>query len=363
MFFMFCFFGYIQCTPKAISQSHDSVSSVKIELAAVMKDPIMFNRIHDIEVHEGIAYLAGKGGSLATVDVKDPVKPRILWSVRDSVKYEDAETVMVLGNNRLLAGTRDAILFDITDPAQPRLLDKIENREFIDQINGFARRGNIVFGSNKRGYFFALDVSSPDRLSLVGSRETKKNDGLDSPHDIAFCDEFLVVVSPQGFSDKPGRVAVYRVFDPASGNLLPDTKWERIGQYENLRLAGANRIKTQGRLICVGSSLRQTYVGKNPDIRGNVAFIDLNDPSNPRLRGSIDFPSQRGLNGLEFIGNTAFAAGGLIQVIDVNDPDKPQQVAMLSRPDAFTVSNDLVLIDDFLFCTSSSALVIIHFKH
>ena len=66
---------------------------------------------------------------------------------------------------------------------------------------------------------------------------------------------------------------------------------------------------TRGKFAYVGSSLSQNS-DRQDDLRSNVAAIDLSDPTNPRLRGSLDFPDVRGPNGLEIDGTVVIAAGG-----------------------------------------------------
>src|SRR5262245_47681833 len=71
-----------------------------LTVAAVLTDGTALAGVHDIEIQSGLAYVAGKGGSLAVVDVRQPAAPKLLWSVRDQVAYEDAETVLPLDDNR-----------------------------------------------------------------------------------------------------------------------------------------------------------------------------------------------------------------------------------------------------------------------
>ena len=167
--------------------------------------------------------------------------------------------MLPLGGDRLLVGTRDLFLFDVSDPAKPKQLAAIKDRPRVDIINGFARLGDAVFGANKQGHIFAVDVSAPDTLKLLGSRETRESGELGSPHDAAFCGDLLVIVSPEGFGSKgrPGRLAVYRVADAKTRKALPPGQWSLVGRLEHPRLAGANRVMTRGKFAYVGSSLSE----------------------------------------------------------------------------------------------------------
>ncbi len=164
-----------------------------LQIVAVLHDESALAGAHDIEIRDGLAYIAGKGftrrnlpkdgvfpyeagkgGSLAIVDVKQPGAPKVLWSASTPLAYEDAETVLPLDGNRLLVGTRDLFMFDVSDRANPKQLAAIRDRPRVDTINGFARLGDAVFGANKLGHIFAVDVSAPDTIKLLGSRETRE---------------------------------------------------------------------------------------------------------------------------------------------------------------------------------------------
>ena len=177
-------------------------------------------------------YEASKGGSLAIVDVKQPLSPTLVWFEKTPLEYEDAETMLPLEGNRLLVCTRDLFLFDVSDHANPKQLVAIKDRPRVVTINGCARLGDSVFAANKLGHIFAVEVSTPDAVKLLGSRETRECGELSSPHDAAFCDDLLVVVSPEGFGgmSRPGRLAVYRVADSRTRALLPPDEWSLVGR-------------------------------------------------------------------------------------------------------------------------------------
>lgn len=357
-----------------------------LQVASVLRDAGALTGAHDVEVRDGIAFIAGKGftrrnlppdgvfpyepgkgGSPALVDVRQPAAPRVLWHARTPLAYEDAETVLPLGGDRLLVGTRDLFLFDTSNRANPRQLAAIKDRPRVDIVYGFARLGDTVFAANKLGRVFAVDVSAPDTIRLLGSRATSEGDGLNQPHDAAFSGDLLLIVSPEGFggSGKPGKLGVYRVADATTRGVLPPEQWSLAGRLEHPRLAGANRVRTRGTLAFVGCSLAVNAI-RTDGLRSNVAVIDLADPAGPRLLASVDFPDARGPNGLEVVGTLVFAAGGrTVQAIDASDPAHPREVARLTSPEAFPGGaddgHDLVYAEGHLFVTAqtSHSLVVI----
>ena len=338
-----------------------------LTVVAVLQDDEALVGAHDVEVRDGLAYVAGKGGALAIVDVKDPAMPMLLWSGRDSQAYEDAQTVLPLGRNRLLVGTRDLILFDTRQPANPTLLVTVKDRPRIDRINGFARRGDTVFGANKSGYVFAADVSGLDDVRVLGVRAVRERDNLYTPHDVALADELLVVVDGANFGrdSRPGKLAVYRVADPTTHAPLAPDRWDAPAVITDLRLAGANRVRTSGRFAYVASSLA-VESPRHTGLQNNLTVVDLSDPVKPRLRGSVAFSEGRGPNGMEISGRVVFVAGGQsVQAIDVSNPDAPRELAFVTALAAFPGSgddgHDLVYADGHLFVTAqnSHALVIL----
>lgn len=363
-----------------VSPAHGASDGLTI--AAVLHDETVLTGAHDIEVHDGLAYIAGKGftsralprngkypyekskgGSFAIVDVKQPNAPKLLWSASTPLDYEDAETVLPLGGNRLLVGTREALLFDVAQPTRPKLLARLKDRPQVDTINGFARRRNVVFGANKIGHIFAVDIATPDQLKLLGARDMEALDGFSKPHDVALSGDLLVVVSPEYFgrTGQPGRVGVFRVTDSATRQVLPAEQWTLIGRIDDNRLAGANRVMTNGSFAYVGSSL-SPVPDRTDGLTAKISIIDLSDPAKPRLRGSIGFPDPRtqGPNGLEVAGTVVFAAGGqTVQAIDVSNPDAPRELAHFTSAEVFPGgqddAHDLVYHDGHLFVTAQNS--------
>lgn len=378
--------AFLWCVLLASAPAAAAKAAATLELVAVLRDERAFAGAHDIEIRDGLAFVAGKGftaravprsgvypydkgkgGSLALVDVTRPSAPKIRWFASTPLAYEDAETVLPLGGDRWLVGTRDVLLFDVGDPARPREVAALRKRPTVDLVNGFARLGEVIFAANKSGRIFAVNVSAADRIELVGARETRERGELGWPHDVAFCGDLLVVVSPESFGAKgePGRLAVYRVRDAATRAILPPEQWSLVGRLAHHRLAGANRVMTRGTFAFVGSSL---HAGGNrtDGLRANVAVIDLSNPAEPRLHGSVAFPDERGPNGLELAGPVVFAAGGrTVQAIDVTDPGTPRELARFSSPEAFPGgaddAHDLVHHEGHLFVTAqnSHSLVIL----
>jgi hypothetical protein len=307
-----------------------------------------------------LAFVAGKGGSLAVIDIRDPARPRILWSRRDPKQLEDAETVLPVGD-RLFVGARDFLSFDTRSVRHLLISGRLVDRTRIDRINGMLRVRNVVLAANKTGWIDAFDVTYADEPTLAAALNVSTRDGLASPHDIALYGDLVVIVDAAGFGrdDRPGQLGVYRVFHATRG-LLPADEWSLVGRISSDDLAGANRVKVFGHYACVASSLTPTAprgMGQQP----NVAIVDLSDAMRPRIVAKLPFDDTRGPNGLAVAGKIAFAAGGqTIAAIDVSDPARPVMLDSRTYPDIFRDSagqddaHDLVYRDGYLYVTGQT---------
>ncbi len=325
---------------------------VAFSVAAVLRDDEALDRPHDVELQGNVAFVPGKGGSLAVVDVTDPEDPRILWRRRDAEALADAETVLPLGDY-LLLGTNDLISIDVTDPRAPRFLKTISDRKRISRINGMVRLGNRLFAASKDGWVDVFDVADPASPTFLGALNTRESGKLGSPHDIDLFDNHVVVVDPAGFGRRglPGKVGLYRVAKPVTGEPLPVEAWPLVGVLVSHDLVGANRVQVKGHYAFVG--------GSQGDKPSNAVTVDLSDPTRPVQAAVVPFSDTRGPNGLTIAGDVLFLAGGqTVEAIDVRYPAKPVKLASYTCPEAFPAArdsaHDLVYRNGYLYVTGQN---------
>lgn len=326
-----------------------------LTVVAVLQDETALAGAHVIRMHAGLAYVAGKSGSLAIINVAQPSSPELLWSDQNAETYEDAQAVLPLDHGRLLVGARELLLFDVREPSKPALLATLRERPRIDQINSFARVGDTVYGASSNGYIFSADVSGTGKIRLIGTRAVRTRENLAGPHDVALAGDFLVVVDGGGFGrdTKRGRLVIYSVIDPVTRAPLAPEQWGSPTIATDRRFAGAHRVVTAGSFAYVGSTNR-------------VTVVDLSNPAKPGVRGSIAFPDDRGPSGLAVSGRIVFAAGGkTVQALDVSNPGQPRELARVTAPAAFSGggddAHDIAYHDGHLFITAqnSHALVVV----
>lgn len=328
-----------------------------LELVGVLHDEHALRRPHDVELQGDVAFVPGKGGSLALIDVSNPAKPILLSALVDPVGLEDAETVLPLGDV-LLLGTRDFHAVDVSDPRQPRILKTISDRPRVDSINGMVRMGRYVFAANKRGFVDVFDIDDPRAPKLADVLDVRSH-GQQSPHDIAAVDDERIVIVDTGRTTE-AAVQVYRVF--SEGKLLPSERWivegsisARIGT--RLGLGGANRIAVSGGHAFVGA-----FVGDR------AAVVDLSDPLQIQQKANLPV-CDIDATGLTVVGRVLFVSGGeCVEAIDLTDPQHPVSIAqyrggdlfpsreiMLDGEPRYDNGHDLVYRDGYLYVTAQNA--------
>ncbi len=322
-------------------------------VVAVLHDGRAFNRPHDVILQDHFAYVPGKGGSIAIVNVSDPTAPRVIWSRLDPKQLADAETVLVVGNH-LLLGTRGFFSLDIRHPEHPVWQAAIAEPARVNRINGMVQRGAHVFAACKQGWVAVFDVRSPAAARLVDAIDLRKEHGFQSPHDIDAFGDHIVVVDPNYFGrgGNPGKIGVWRVADPDTHRLMTSDHWILEGKMVSHDLVGANRVQVRGNYAYVA--------GSQYDKPSHTAVIDLTDPTRPRLAAVVPFSDTRGPNGLTVSGNVLFSAGGqTIEAIDIHNPRNPAKIAVEKLMDVFPEgrddAHDLVYRQGFLYVTAQNS--------
>jgi len=346
-----------------IAMAIDVAPPPPFTVVGVVVDDEALAGAHDVELQGRYAFVPGKGGSLAVIDVAEPTQPKIVWSRRDPKTFTDAETVLPAGDH-LFLGTQDFFSLDIRNPTQPQILQRLVDRPRIDRINGFVRIRDYVFAANKSGWIDAFDVSQPARPVLADALHVAARDGMGDPHDIDRLGDLLVIVDPDGFGrrDVPGRIGIYRVFDSQSGKLLPSAAWQLVGKCEHRSLVGGNRVRTIGNYAFVAASISPEAAGRDKKYPC-ISIIDLTKPEEPQFMTAYDFPSERGPNGMAVAGNAVFACGGrLIMALDATNPRAerlhqvyfPCREVFQDKAVAKDDGHDLVYRDGYLYVSGQT---------
>ena len=194
-----CVLLLVGCAGSA-EEGHPSQSSTtpSFRLVGVLHDDQALNRPHDVELQGNLAFVPGKGGSLATIDISDPTDPKVVSAVVGPRTIEDAETVLSVGDV-LFLGSRDFHAVDMANPAKPEIVKSISDRKQIDKINGMAQRGSYIFSADKTGFVNVFDVRNPRNPALHDTLDAYSRACQSKPHDIAVFGERIIVVDQNEF--------------------------------------------------------------------------------------------------------------------------------------------------------------------
>jgi len=209
---------------------------------------------HDIEVRDGRAYVAGKTGRFAILDVSDAAHPSLVstMSADEEPALGNAETVLLLGDTCLL-GTDALLSIDISRPATPSIAHIVDD-ERVERINGTVRWGEHAIAVSKSGFLDVFNVSDPRVPSLIGVADTRKEGALRSPHDVArFGDRYLVVPS--------GALSNCSMPQGTPSSLL--TRWSITGDICTLARCTTMTLRPRARMVRSPSStypIRRTFV-------------------------------------------------------------------------------------------------------
>lgn len=329
-----------------LAQSCAAAASEPISLVSVVEDKQALNRPHDVELQGELAFVPGKGGSLAIVDVSDLKQPRVVWSRGAGREFEDAQTVLLNGPH-LYVGARDFFALDIRQPRQTAILERISDRPRIDAINGMVRRGDYLLTANKTGWIALFDIRQPEKPRYHGSFSTRAVGNVRSPHDIDLYGDYVAIVDQS--HQAPVKVRLYQVADLQTHELLPCDAWQPAGAVTTADLNGANRIQIAGDHAFVACSQRENFT---------IGMIDLRDPQQPRHLKTLPYENQFA-TGLTVAGRVLFVGGGQgVQAIDVSNPAEPVTLATFKSREAFPAGgssvHDLVYRDGLLFAAAQN---------
>jgi hypothetical protein len=300
---------------------------LKYDQAAVIFDNYALRGAHDILVREdGIAFVAGKFGSFAIVDVRNPLEPKVRGYFGAS-EFNEAQTVFVRDDYCFLGGNWFCSI-DVSDMDRPVVRKRIHSPEMY-QINGFASCGNYLFGASKHGYINVFDISKPDDPVHVGSFNAKADAGFVMPHDIGMVnDECCIIVSCEPRKEEGifNRVGIYRCIDKEQKKVLPFDQWELVAKSDEALEVGANRVlvhKNYAYVACHRGRRVIIYDISNPALIQKVAVFDTTGttPCGIKIDESAD---------ILYVG-----AEDSVQVVSIKDPHNPVTLSDQRYPEMF----------------------------
>ena len=226
------------------------------------------------------------------------------------------------------------LVFDFSDPSQPVEIDRVElpfaARLLLQQDNRLFASGGFCQGSDCLGGLAVLDIADPRQPRLSGVLETPAQAvRLELSGGIAYLYE--QACRPNGCK------YLLRVFDVSDPSELPELA-------APVELAVLEVPGPLVNLIIAGERLLLAH-------QNGLLVIDVSQPERPKQIGRLPL----NISSFDLYDQYAYAAKDWeVHIIDLSDPDHPEQDGILSQEQfAFTAPQDGVIFKQRLYTLSS----------
>ena len=250
-----------------------------------------FGYSHDVEIHEGHAYLTTGYDDVRVLDTSDFSNPQQVGAYPVN---RSTFGIALRGDLAFVAASDEGLLIlDVSKPAAPTTLASISNVTAFDVVV----RGDLVFQADQWDGLNIFDVSAPSSPQLLGNYSPQENSGWNC-RDINFIGDF-VFLTQMGIG-----VHVIDVQDPAFPKLSQTLNGSEY----------YGKVEISGKLA---------YIPAGPD---GVEIYDISDPSAPVLVRAI--PLDGHANEIAVGYPYAYVADGQngLTVLDITDPTHPLMI-------------------------------------
>lgn len=251
---------------------------------------------YDIDVSNGMAYIADFYNGLRIVDVREPWSPRLLYTYPTGRRYLfDVEVSGGLAYCRHRDGLsdQDLIILDVSDPSSPTLVGSHRDygyyHAWIRVADGFVHYPGTV-----------IDARDP-RRPVILSTYAAPGYGIDLSGNLAY-------------TFGKGELHIFDMSNPSSPTFVASAKTTGMDYRDDLHVSGDFAFVTG--------------VGRG------LTIFDVADPTSPAVRGTYDLPWMgEHIRRVFAFGNTAYLAWerGLL-IFDVSNPDAPRLLATHAEP-------------------------------
>ncbi|MCL6106455.1 MAG: hypothetical protein M1309_03780 [Actinobacteria bacterium] len=258
-----------------------------------------------------------------------------------------SDGLSVRGNHAYVVGGDHLSVIDISDPQAPVMesyLTDVFGR--LSGAFGIFIRGDYAYVST--GYqagsdrLTVIDISDPSAPRIISSVQDHTN--LDGALHVYVSGNYAFVTAPH-----KNRMSVVDVADPQNPKVVGSVK-------DDSKLFAADGIWIAGNIAYVVSHHMQ---GPGIDY---LNAIDVSDPRNPRIVGSLSSPYFRGGDQMAVQDNYAYVPGNAnneptsghsISVVDVSNKSSMKIVGHISDPEIIGSSCYTVVRGKYLYLTSS----------
>jgi hypothetical protein len=290
--------------------------------------------------------LLASGMSIGTSDTSDtlvlngsgeqlPTDMSSYGYVGDDGLMENAVTVRVK-NGYAYTGSwvnESFSVIDVRDPTNPILVGHLEDVTYLAQPIGLDIVGDYAYVASASVYLTIIDISNPSNPFIVGTVN-----GLANVRDLEVAGAYAYTVEENAY---------FRVFDVSD----PTKPLEVANVYNVSTLTGMWGLEIKGNFA---------YATSTSDDR--LTIIDISDPTNPFVRGSIQDNALNDSRDLVVKGNYVYAlsfANENVTVVNVTNPDEPAIVTSIYDTLALNVPQNIELAGDTLYVWAGGYLTAI----
>ncbi|MGB0387636.1 MAG: choice-of-anchor D domain-containing protein [Ardenticatenaceae bacterium] len=208
----------------------------------------------DVKVVGDLVYLADGASGLAIIDVSDPTAPTLKGVVNTSGIAQD---LVVSGDRAYVAdGTSGLAIIDVSNPTAPTLISSISTQGTAKGVGVSGAYAAVAIDSSLK----IVDVSNDSSPQLVGS--VAISGGL---KDVALRDNYAYVAAYNG------GLQVVDVSTPSSPQVVGGVPGGSAGFVPR-------DVALEGRFALAAEQI----------FPNAIPIVDINDPSNPLFRTTID---------------------------------------------------------------------------
>ncbi|OQX01839.1 MAG: hypothetical protein BWK80_59135, partial [Desulfobacteraceae bacterium IS3] len=254
-----------------------------------------------VAVSGTFAYVADGDSGLQIIDIRDPAKPRIIGS---AYTPGEAQDVAVSGTTAYVAaGYSDLQIIDVKDPEKPEIIASVDTQGDV------AVSGTTVYVADPVSGLQIIDVKDPAKPRIICS----------------------VVTPGHALSVAVSGTTAY-VTDRERWNSYSGSQLHIIDVSNPTTIIGS--ADTRNRLawdVAVSGTFAYIADSDVTDGKGGLQIIDIKDPANPEIIGSVATPGEASDAAVSVSGTTAYVANwyGGLQIIDVKDPANPQIIGSI----------------------------------
>ncbi len=273
-------------------------------------------RTRDVDVRDGIAYVAGDAGGVFIYDMSDPANPQPIGHTE--VAGRAAVAVAVAGNLAFVTAQRSSredavVIVDVSDPGAPS-----EVSDIPVECTDLRVVGDELYIIN-RDELLVVDMSVPESPTVVGRHALPA-----MGYSIFVVDGIAYVLTSAGVYTG-GSLTIFDVSTPsapaAMGTLSVDSA----------------RFQTTG-LAVNGST---AYIVGFP--LGSLLVADVSNPEAPALVDTVESLGTFGR--LSLVGDRLYGHSSGMAVFDVSVPEAPTQIA---APSSDLMQNQRMVVDGAL---------------